>query len=126
MDRFFTNSLVTAAPPSAQSLTRKSSIVSASLIDPRFEHDSCGVGFVASVDAVASHKILEQALTALGRWAHRGATAADGKSSDGVGVLAAIPRTLVLRATNIELDDKQMLGVGMLLLPLEETRAEAL
>src|ERR1700709_1671538 len=120
MDRFFTNSLVTAAPPSAQSLTRKSSIVSASLIDPRFEHDSCGVGFVASVDAVASHKILEQALTALGRLAHRGATAADGKSSDGVGVLTAIPRAFLLHAANLTIDDSQTLGVGMLLLPVEE------
>jgi glutamate synthase (NADPH/NADH) large chain len=46
-----------------------------SLIDERFDHDSCGVGFVATVDAVPSHEILQQALTALGRLAHRGATA---------------------------------------------------
>src|SRR6202789_3432221 len=87
-----------------------------SLIDERFDHDSCGVGFVAAVDASPSHLILKQALTALSRLAHRGATAADGKSSDGVGILAAVPRALLLRETNLELDDQQALGVGMLLL----------
>jgi glutamate synthase (ferredoxin) len=130
MERFFTNSLnpaaLTPAPLSSQSLTRTTPRIPVSLIDEKFEHDSCGVGFVAAVDAVPTHKILDQALTALGRLAHRGATAADGKSSDGVGVLTAVPRALLLRATNIELDDQQPLGVGMLLLPLEETRAEAL
>ncbi len=66
-----------------------------SLIDDRFDHDSCGVGFVAAVDGSPDHQILQQALTALGRLAHRGATAADGKSSDGVGVFAAVPRNLL-------------------------------
>jgi glutamate synthase (ferredoxin) len=100
--------------------------VSPSLIDERFDHDSCGVGFVASVNAAPSHEILQQALTALGRLAHRGATAADGKSSDGVGVMTAIPRALLAKATNIAIEEKQLLGVGMLLLPVEETRAEGL
>jgi glutamate synthase (ferredoxin) len=100
--------------------------VSPSLIDERFDHDSCGVGFVASVDGVPSHVILEQALTALGRLAHRGATAADGKSSDGVGVMTAIPRALLVKAINLAIEEKQLLGVGMVLLPLDETRAEAL
>jgi glutamate synthase (NADPH/NADH) large chain len=97
-----------------------------SLLDERFDHDSCGVGFVASVAAIPSHKILEQALTALGRLAHRGAIAADGKSSDGVGVMTAIPRALLLEATGLELAPEQALGVGMLFTPPEETRTEAL
>src|ERR1700692_1529762 len=84
----------------------------ASLIDSRFDHDSCGVGFVASVNAVPSHTILEQALTALSRLAHRGAVAADGKSSDGVGVTTAVPRALLLRETGLTLGDDQTLGVG--------------
>jgi glutamate synthase (NADPH/NADH) large chain len=97
-----------------------------SLIDERFDHDSCGVGFVASVDGSPSHTILQKALTALSRLAHRGATAADGKSSDGVGVMTAIPRELLVKATNLAIGEKQLLGVGMLLLPVEETRAEGL
>ncbi|WP_449506056.1 glutamate synthase-related protein [Edaphobacter bradus] len=96
------------------------------MIDERFDHDSCGVGFVASIEAVPTHKILEQALTALGRLAHRGATAADGKSSDGVGVLTAVPRALLAKEANLAIDEKQLLGVGMLFIPKEETRAEAL
>ncbi len=97
-----------------------------SLIDARFDQDSCGVGFVASVAAVASHTILRQALTALERLAHRGAIAADGKSSDGVGVMTAVPRALLLAATGVELKDDQLLGVGMLFVPDGETRTEGL
>ena len=99
---------------------------SPSLIDERFDHDSCGVGFVAAVNGSPSHEILQQALTALSRLAHRGATAADGKTSDGVGVMTAIPRTLLVKATKLAIGEKQLLGVGMLLLPEEETRAETL
>ncbi|HWZ52061.1 MAG TPA: glutamate synthase-related protein [Granulicella sp.] len=84
------------------------------------------MGFVASIAAVASHTILEQALTALGRLAHRGAVAADGKSSDGVGVTTAVPRALLLRKTGLVIADDQTLAVGMLFLPAEETRAEGL
>ena len=101
-----------------------SSDASPSLIDERFEHDSCGVGFVASVDASSSHSILQQALMALGRLAHRGATAADGKSSDGVGVMTAIPRSLLVKVADLSIGDTQLLGVGMLLIPVEETRSE--
>jgi glutamate synthase (ferredoxin) len=99
---------------------------SSSLIDERFDHDSCGVGFVASVDGASTHEILQRALTALGRLAHRGATAADGKSSDGVGVMTAIPRALLVRAANLSIDEKLLLGVGMFFVPVEETRAEGL
>ncbi len=67
-----------------------------------------------------------QALTALGRLAHRGAVAADGKSSDGVGVTTAVPRALLLRETGFTLREEQALAVGMLFLPAGEMRAEAL
>ena len=117
-------------PASTSARTSRSVSASAgatpSLIDERFDHDSCGVGFVASVDGVACHTILQQALTALGRLAHRGATAADGKSSDGVGVMTAVPRALLVRSLSLAIDEKQVLGVGMVLIPVGETRAEAL
>src|SRR5271156_5300319 len=98
-----------------------SSLVSPSLIDERFDHDSWGVGFVASVDASPSLLILEQALTALGRLAHRGATAADGKSSDGVGLMTGVPKALLADAMGLKLAANQELGVGMLFLPADET-----
>ena len=111
------------APFTRSPLTSKPSY---SLLDERFDHDSCGVGFVATVDAVPSHTILQQALTALGRLAHRGATAADGKSSDGVGVMTAVPRSLLVREAALSIQPDQVLGVGMLLLPKEESRVEPL
>jgi glutamate synthase (ferredoxin) len=95
-----------------------------SLIDPRLEHDSCGVGFVCSAHAKCSHDILEKALTALARLAHRGAVATDGKSSDGVGLLLGVPKRLLLDATGVEFNADDELGVGMLFLPPGETRAE--
>ena len=96
----------------------------ASLIDPRFDTDSCGVGFVASVAGESSHTIVAHALTALARLAHRGATAADGKSSDGVGLMTRIPRELLLKDARIALAADRILGVGVVFLPVDETRAE--
>ena len=108
----------------SQNTASNAAVRSRSLIDARFDHDSCGVGFVASVQGSATHRIVEDALLALGRLAHRGATAADGKSSDGVGLLTAIPREMLLRTSRVQLGPDQILGVGMLFLPLGETRAE--
>ncbi len=89
------------------------SSVARSLVDPRFDHDSCGVGFVASSKNIPSRIVLVDALTALARLAHRGAVAADGKSSDGVGIMTVVPRALLLRETGITLDDAKPLGVGV-------------
>ncbi len=75
------------------------------------------MGFVATLDNLPSHDILEKALTALARLAHRGAVAADGKSSDGIGIHTAIPRELLLAGTGITLDPAKPLAVGMVFLP---------
>src|ERR1700761_1831749 len=107
------------------SLQEGAQSVPASLIDPIFDHDSCGVGFVCSALAKPSHEILQHALTALSRLAHRGAIAADGSSSDGVGLMTNVPRALLLAGTGVTLPENEILGVGMLFLPPEETRAEA-
>ena len=98
--------------------------VANSLIDARFDSDSCGVGFVASALGKTNHGILEKALTALARLEHRGAVAADGASSDGIGLMSNVPRALLLKATGVTLADDALLGVGMLFLPQDETRAE--
>jgi glutamate synthase domain-containing protein 2/glutamate synthase domain-containing protein 1/glutamate synthase domain-containing protein 3 len=96
-----------------------------SLIDERFDHESCGVGFVATLDNQPSHDILQKALTALARLAHRGAVAADGKSSDGIGIHTAIPRELLLASTGITLDPAHPLAVGMVFLPADGAAAAA-
>jgi glutamate synthase domain-containing protein 2/glutamate synthase domain-containing protein 1/glutamate synthase domain-containing protein 3 len=88
-----------------------------SLIDSRFDHESCGVGFVATLDNLPSHDILTKALTALARLSHRGAVASDGKSSDGIGIHTAIPRELLLASTGLKLAPERPLAVGILFLP---------
>src|SRR3954467_12607723 len=64
------------------------------LYDPRFEHDACGVGFVARLSGEPAHDVVNMAVEAVANLSHRGAVAADGKSGDGSGVLTQIPRKL--------------------------------
>jgi glutamate synthase (NADPH/NADH) large chain len=56
-----------------------------------FEHDSCGIGFVADIKGRKSHDILKRGLEVLERMEHRGAESADNKTGDGSGVLLQIP-----------------------------------
>jgi glutamate synthase (NADPH/NADH) large chain len=110
---------------SADQQSQQRSLRQATLIDARFDHDSCGVGFVASALGKANHKILLDALTALARLEHRGAVAADGASSDGIGLMTAVPRKLLLSEVLCSLGEDEDLGVGMVFWPPSETRAEA-
>ena len=81
------------------------------LYDARWEHDACGIGFVAQISGVASHNVVSTALVALTHLTHRGAQDADAETGDGAGLLTQIPKTLFrdeLLARNItvtELDD---------------------
>ena len=64
------------------------------LYDPRNEHDSCGVGFVAHIKGIKSHAIVTQALEILENIDHRGAVGADPLLGDGAGILMQIPDKL--------------------------------
>ncbi len=61
------------------------------LYDPRQEHDSCGVGFVARVDGQPRHEIVEQGVRVLENLLHRGAVGGDLSTGDGAGVLTQVP-----------------------------------
>ena len=61
------------------------------LYDPSFEHDACGVAFVARLDGVPSHETVERALVALANLEHRGAAGADKDTGDGAGILVQLP-----------------------------------
>jgi glutamate synthase (ferredoxin) len=92
------------------------------LYDPRFEHDACGIGFVARLSGAPSHDILTMAVTAVGNMAHRGGVGADGKSGDGAGVLTQIPRAFFARelarlGVSYPIED---LAIGMVFLPRDE------
>ena len=96
------------------------------LYDPRFEHDACGIGFVAHLSGIPNHTILTQALTAVGNMAHRGGVGADGKSGDGAGVLTQIPRALFARELkNLGIQyPVEDLAVGMFFLPQDEAKQQ--
>ncbi|HUG48278.1 MAG TPA: hypothetical protein VMP67_07670, partial [Candidatus Limnocylindria bacterium] len=84
------------------------------LYDARFEHDACGVGFVAATKARDRARVLDLALTGLSNLAHRGAFAADGESSDGAGVALPLEPALLRR---IAPRVRGRPGVAMLFLP---------
>ena len=73
------------------------------LYDPRAERDACGVAFVATLTGVASHRIVEQALTALRNLEHRGASGAEVDSGDGAGILIQVPDAFLREAVGFEL-----------------------
>ena len=84
----------------------------AGLYDPRFEHDACGIGFVADLSGAASRRIVESALDGLAGVKHRGAVAADEHSGDGAGVLLPIAQGFFAPYADREVDPAR-LGVAM-------------
>jgi glutamate synthase (NADPH/NADH) large chain len=61
------------------------------LYHPRFEHDSCGVSFVADLQGRPSRSIVQTALGALRCLQHRGATNAEPNAGDGAGIMLQVP-----------------------------------
>src|SRR5688572_13583573 len=59
--------------------------------DAPSEHDACGIALIVDRRGRRSREIVARGLEALHRLAHRGAVDAHGRSSDGAGVLTAIP-----------------------------------
>ena len=66
-------------------------MAAAGLYDPSFEHDACGVGFVADLSGRGSHDVVAQALRVLCRLEHRGAKGGDPGTGDGAGILTQLP-----------------------------------
>lgn len=90
------------------------------LYDPSFEHDACGVGFVASIHGDCTHDILKRAISCVCRLQHRGAMDADAKTGDGTGVLTQIPYDLFrpeVEKMGHKLFRNTDLAVGFLFLP---------
>ncbi|MFL5680754.1 MAG: glutamate synthase large subunit [Chloroflexota bacterium] len=79
----------------ARSVTRPPRPPAAPLYDAAFEHDACGIGFVADAGGQLRDRVLPLALAGLGALGHRGAFAADGESSDGAGVQLPLEAALV-------------------------------
>jgi glutamate synthase (NADPH) large chain len=90
------------------------------LYHPSYEHDACGVGFVAHIKGKKSHAIVEQGLSVLKNLSHRGAVGYDPKLSDGAGCLIQIPDRFYreeMAKQGVKLPPAGQYGVGMVFLP---------
>ncbi|MEU2260090.1 glutamate synthase large subunit [Streptomyces sp. NPDC019645] len=87
------------------------------MYDPRNEHDACGVGFVATLTGVASHELVEQALTVLRNLEHRGATGSEPDSGDGAGILLQVPDAFLRDVAGFELPAAGSYAVGIAFVP---------
>ncbi len=88
------------------------------LYSREFEHDACGIGAVVSIDGIASHDIVDDALTIVERLEHRAGKDATGEVGDGVGVMLQISHRF-FSALGIPLGEKGDYGVGMFFFPQE-------
>jgi len=90
------------------------------LYDPAFEHDSCGVAFVARLNGVPTHETLQRALTALENLEHRGAAGADPLTGDGAGMLLQLPDAFFRSVVETELPAAGAYGVCVCFLPRDD------
>ena len=80
------------------------------LYDPAYEHDACGVGFIARLDAQPNHQVVLDAVQILVNLEHRGAVAGDKATGDGAGLLLQIPDAFLRRQCahqNLELPKRE-------------------
>ena len=93
------------------------------LYDPRFEHDACGVSFVANIKGVRSRDIVTLGITALCNMEHRGATGAEAETGDGAGILIQVPDTFLRAVAGFDLPAAGSYAVGIAFLPQDSTDA---
>jgi glutamate synthase (ferredoxin) len=90
------------------------------LYQPDYEHDSCGVGFVADIKGRQSHQIVENGLTILKKLVHRGACGCEENTGDGVGMLVQMPHKFfsrVCKESSITLPERGHYGAALVFLP---------
>ena len=94
------------------------------LYDPAYEHDACGVGFIAHVRGDRSHRLIEQAAHMLTQMDHRGACGCEPNSGDGAGMLTALPNALLRRVAaddlGAELGAPGTFSAGVFFLPQDD------
>ena len=95
------------------------------LYDPRFEHDACGVAFVADMHGRRSHRMVEMGLDSLCNLDHRGATNAEPNVGDGAGILLQVPDRFLREVVDFELPPAGAYAVGMAFLPRDPEQEAA-
>ena len=97
------------------------------LYHPSFEHDSCGVGFIANIKARKSHQLVMDAITMLERMSHRGACGCEPNTGDGAGILIQIPHEFFTNECNklgIKLPSYGHYAVGLVFFPRDPKARE--
>ncbi len=94
------------------------------LYDPRFEHDACGVSFVANITGARSRTIVAMGISALCNMEHRGATGAEADTGDGAGILIQVPDGFLRAVTSFELPPDGHYAVGTAFLPSDALDGE--
>jgi glutamate synthase domain-containing protein 2/glutamate synthase domain-containing protein 1/glutamate synthase domain-containing protein 3 len=108
------------ATPSHSENPRRRPTAPVGLYDPAFEHDSCGVAFVARLDGIPSHETIVRAVTALENLEHRGAAGADALTGDGAGMLLQLPDEFFRSVISEELPTAGAYGVAVCFLPKDD------
>jgi glutamate synthase (NADPH/NADH) large chain len=96
------------------------SVDAGGLYDASFEHDACGVGFVADLSGIPSHDTVAKALTVLRNLEHRGAQGSDPDTGDGAGILTQIPDAFFRAVCGFELPPPGGYAAGMVFLPADD------
>ena len=86
------------------------------LYQEAYEHDACGIGAVVSIDGVASHSIVNDALSIVERLEHRAGKDASGETGDGVGILLQISHSF-FGSLGLDIGEARDYGVGMFFFP---------
>ncbi len=98
------------------------------LYSPEFEHDACGVGFVAHLKGKPSRQIIDDADRMLRHMDHRGACGCEENTGDGSGMMTAIPdrflRKVADRDLGIELPAQGLYAVGNVFLPTDSEQRD--
>ena len=92
------------------------------LYDPSFEHDACGIGFVANIKGNKSHQHISDALTILENMEHRGACGCEVNTGDGAGIFLQIPHEFFFDECvklGVHLPSFGKYGVGVIFFPKE-------
>jgi glutamate synthase (NADPH/NADH) large chain len=98
------------------------------LYDPAYEHDACGIGFVANIKGVKSHQNVIDGLTILENMEHRGACGCEINTGDGAGIMIQIPHEFFfdeLLQKGIHLPDLNEYGVGFIFFPSDTSMVTA-
>ncbi len=112
--------MMSAEPNSSRKTTLGSLPPKQGLYDPQFEHDACGVGFIAHIKGKKSHQIVKDALQILLNLDHRGACGFEANTGDGAGILLQMPHKFFQKVSGefkIKLPEAGQYGAGIISLP---------